>query len=230
MAKARVQMIVDGEIFPSKKKLIERCQQILHGFKINETLPDSETKFLTSLIENYHPEAELKIGCGIRRMWAGLNEYGGVGFYLQRHDGSSTDWSFMKSINNPSKWHDFHAACRNAIMDQTISYKLQRFQESDSIRCCLTGEELFLETSHVDHVPPKTFEALLKAFLQTTGIDYNNVLIDPTYDNKVGCWLSDKNFAKQWSDFHRANSVFRLVSRTGNLSHSKREANAMRAK
>ncbi len=129
MAKSRIQMIVDGEVFPSKKKLTERCQQILHGFKINETLPEAETRFLTSLIESYHPEAALKIGCGVRRMWPGLNEYGGVGFYLERHDGSSTDWSFMKSINNPSKWHDFHAACRNAIMDQTISfsrYSLER--------------------------------------------------------------------------------------------------------
>src|SRR5690606_30477251 len=116
----------------------------------------------------------------------------------------------------------------NAIMDQTISYKSKRFHESESIQCCLTGEELSIYTAHVDHVPPRTFDALLKVFLQKNGIDYNNVPIDPTYDNKVGCWLSDANFAKQWSDFHRSNAVFRLVSRTGNLSHSKREANAIK--
>jgi len=227
---AKIKMIVDGEIFPSKKKLTERCQKILHGNKLNQTLPEDDTRFLSSLIESYHPEAELKIGCGIRRMWVGPNEYGSKGFYLERHDGSSTDWSFVKSISNPSKWHDFHAACRNAIMDQTIAYKMRLFEEERYIECCLTGEQLFVDTAHTDHIPPRTFDALLKVFLHKTGIDYNDVLIDPTYDNKVGCWLSDASFAKQWSEFHRTNAVFRLVTRTGNLSHSKREANAMKAR
>ena len=222
---AKIQMIVDGEIFPSKKKLIERCQKILHGYKVKETLPENDTRFLNSLINNYHPESELKIGCGVKRMWIDSNEYGGIGFYLERFDGSSTDWSFMKSINNPSKWHDFRAACRNAIMDQTIEYKMKRFEEERYIECCLTGEQLFVDTAHTDHEPPRTFDALLKVFLQKSKIDYNTIQIDPTYDNKVGCWLSDVNFSKRWFDFHKLNAKFRLTSRTGNLSHSKIEMN-----
>lgn len=224
------QRVVAGEFFSSDKQLRKRCQQILHGHKIRENLPDADTRFLTSLIRDYHSEPEVKIGVGVKRMWVDKSDHPTNCFYLERIDGTITEWSFNDCIKNKSKWCNFKDACRNAIRDQTISYKVQRFQECDSIQCCLTGEELFFGTSHVDHVPPKTFDAILKMFLQTTGIDYNNVLIDPTHDNVSGCWLSDANFVKQWSDFHRKNAVFRLVSRTGNLSYSKREANAMKGK
>jgi hypothetical protein len=226
MAK-RIKMIVGDEVFPTKKALIERCREILYKHPLGESLDAEETEFLTSLIERYHPEGEMKIGCGITRMWAGSNEYGGTGFYLEREDGSTTDWSFMKSINHPSKKHDFDAACRNAIMDQTIDFKRRQFA-SGLVECELTGERLTSETAHTDHKPPRTFENLLKVFLKKTGIDFNDVAIDPTYDNKVGCWLSDKNFAERWQRFHKANAEFRIVSRTGNLSVSKREANAMK--
>lgn len=227
MAK-RIQMIVSDEVFPTKKSLIERCRAILYKHPLREPLAEDETQFLTSLIERYHPEGELKIGCGIQKMWAESNEYGGVGFYLQRKDGSTTDWSFMKCINQPSRKHDFLAACRNAIMDQTITYKKSQFIEGVS-QCELTGEMLSYTDAHVDHKPPKTFEALLEGFLKETGIDFNTVAIEPTYDNKVGCWLADPIFAKRWQEYHRANAELRLTSRTANLSDSKREAHNLKA-
>lgn len=226
MAK-RIKMVVGDEVFPTKKSLIERCQEILYKHSLGENLDVEETEFLASLIERYHPEGEMKIGCGVKRMWTSKNEYGGTGFYLEREDGSTTDWSFMNCINNPSKKHDFNAACRNAIMDQTIAYKKQQFA-AGPVCCEYTGERLVSETAHVDHKPPKTFENLLKFFLLKNGIDFNTIAIDPTYDNKVGCWLADREFEEQWQKFHKVNAQFRLTSHTGNLSNSKREAHAMK--
>lgn len=222
-----ITMVVNNEVFKTKEALRKRCQAILNHYAVTADVSEEHCRFLASLIERYHPEAELKLGNGVKRIWVGTNEYGGRGFYLERLDGSTTDFSFMKCISHPSVWNDFQSACRNAVADDKQAYKDARFAHARTVACELTGELLTRDTAHVDHIPPRTFQNLLKVFLKRSGIDYRTVGIEPTLDGKEGCWLTDQGFAKRWREFHSVNARLRLISRTANLSNSKRDAAAI---
>lgn len=234
---ARTKMLVHGEFFSTKKELIERCKSILHSYALepaiginhakSQPLKQQDVDFLTSMIKDYHPEGELKIGVGVKSMWVGEGGYGSKGFYLEREDGTTTDWSFIKCANRPSGWNNFNSACRKAVNSQITDYKSEQFRKLNNIKCCFTGDTLFIHTSHADHVPPRTFNFLLKEFLKESKINYSEVALTPTQDNKMGQELADEEFSRRWCNFHKANAVYRLLSSEGNLVHSKLEAKAV---
>ena len=106
-------------------------------------------------------------------------------------------------------------AFRNEVFSQTDKEKKEFFSDGQAKRCPITGETITVETSHVDHSKPFTFERLFDYFVQKQGInvselDYNNL-------NNMRT-LVDRELAEKWAAFHKKNARLQIVSKKANLS------------
>lgn len=213
------QFVVGTEIFTTKKALTERCRKILHRYEPEESIDAPDRDFLELLIAGYHPDAIDKIGCGIRRMFVRRSEYGNFGFWLERTDGTQTDFSFVACISNPTPWQDFCRACRRAIADQILDFKSR---SGPPFVCEETGAILDDADVHVDHKSPFTFDEILRGFLGWAFIDYRTIPVKPTTDGIQGCFLANESVESSWRTFHRRVAELRIVSRKVNLSNCKK--------
>jgi hypothetical protein len=215
------QMTVNGQVFKSKKALLDKCKVILNSSSMMGPLQVDDATFIVSLIETYHPEASLKVGVGISKVSIQPDGYGGRCFWLERVDGSKTDVSVYKCVNHPSYEKSVKEAFRNAIAQDVLAFKARRLTE---VSCCEYSGKPFDEI-HVDHKPPKTFEFILNEFMKTKGLTWEQVAIDPTYDGKVGSWLSDTQLWEEWRSYHNSTAELRLVNKRANLGDIKKNCN-----
>lgn len=209
---ARLQFVVNGEVFKTKKSLQERCRSILRA---TEEISLTDQEFLADLVTRYHPEAELKAGSGISRIYRDSDCYGGLCFWILRVDGTATDFSFMACITHPTAESDAKSAMRTAVLPDIQAFRDSRAAQA---HCEFSGELLVAGEIHVDHKPPQTFDAIARDFLVTKGIMWEQVPIEPTLDGVTGNRISDSDFEQDWRFYHRVNAVLRLVPRKSNLS------------
>lgn len=215
---------VGGLEFRTKSALQEHIRAIVAKYPDEAALVGHDLTFVLSLLER-HPHADVKIGCGVRAIIVRRNPvYRQTrGFYILRVDGSDTDFSWVECLNPTPHHKKVIRAMRALIEPQTMAFK-QRFFDTQEPVCPLTSERLTFVGSHVDHVPPLTFERLVDDFCAAYGIDINRVpLRDELADNKYVDVIDDDLIAARWVNYHAAHAVLRVVSRLGNLSHSKME-------
>ncbi|HPJ83929.1 MAG TPA: DCL family protein [Methanothrix sp.] len=112
----------------------ECTRNILNNYDMGATISREDQEFLTSALRLRGSEGEQKIGCGIKRIYIGSDGYAKRCFYLERNDGSITDFSYLKCFSGHTKrakksqkMKDFEMACRTAIM----SDKIEVGRESD---------------------------------------------------------------------------------------------------
>lgn len=217
--------IVHDQVFKTKIRLQEHIKEIITRSKQSGSYVNYEdTLFMISLIDNYHPTAEQKKGVGIKRMWIATSPYGTDAFFLERIDGTTTEFSYTKCLNHPTDEQIFTKAARYAIEEQIKEFKASMLASGPQV-CPYTGEILTYATSHVDHTSPFTFKILLKSFLDETQIDWKTIKIKPPRDNCVVREYDDDTFNTLWKEWHHKNAKLRLLSRSGNLSNAKIEHN-----
>lgn len=177
----------------TKKEMTERCRKILHGKP--EVIGD-DFGFMMQILSR-HTEADKKIGCGITRMWSAPNPvYTHTrNFWIERCDGSTTDFSYTHCITPRD---EFKSACRNAIHPQ-----IKAFREANNM-----GRD-----RHADH-HPESFDSILNRFVE----EHGKCRVIPTSDNKIGCFLADKDYEKKWCDFHERKAVLRDIPWRDNLT------------
>jgi hypothetical protein len=220
--------IVSGEYFKTKGELQERVKGILWTYLEGQSLPDNDFEFMLDLLSN-HPRADIKIGCGVARIFTKKNPiYTHTrAFYLERTDGSQTDFSYIECITPASKRKKFFRACRALLEPSMMTFKQRFFDERGGVATCeFTGQPIQFIGSHVDHVPPKTFDTLLNEFIELYQIDPETITLkDELLDNKYQDELADEALAELWVNWHNERASLRVVSRLANLSHVKAEAN-----
>lgn len=110
------------------------------------------------------------------------------------------------------------------MADQVIDYRNFVFDTvgAENLRCPILGVVLSREITHVDHVPPITFEHLVQTFIAENGIDVSSVRIAGFNDNEMKKSFLDDELTRKWQLFHKRHAKLRLVSREANLSHIKR--------
>jgi hypothetical protein len=207
---------VGAERFLSKKALRDRCREILYR-PGGEFAPGDEA-FLLALLE-LHPEARLKIGCGIVGFARGVDPRGSIHFIAHRSDGSTTDFSFNACISAPRYEAELRAACRTAVGDRIAGFKAARFGDLTSIQCEVTGAAVTWDSCHVDHAPPWTFEAIVSDFVNGSEFKHARVFaIAPTRDLDTVTRFANESDAAAFLAFHDARAVLRIVSKHTNLS------------
>lgn len=179
--------------------------------------------FLVELIKR-HPGAADKIGKGIDHFKILRNtKYGGRtnSFYLYRLDGTFTDFSYQKCLTAPTPWREFVQAMRGAIMDHIIDAREEAFGDRQEISCPIKLQAMTRSVSHVDHVAPDTFEALLQRFMDEEWIDLENPPATEGGDKVMGRRLVDRDLEERWKYFHETQAKLRVISKEAHLEMKK---------
>jgi hypothetical protein len=198
----------------TKKEIIERCKKMLN----NQDEP-IDYDFLLSKVFPLHPEWEQKQGVGIKEIKVGKTKYFNNCFVIYRIDGSCTDISYMKSINNPSKKFQIKSALRDAI-----KHDIQEFRKTIKYgidRCIFTDEILLPENTHIDHFD-LDFNVLANKFIEIHGEDYLFGEINIMKDNVYETTFNNLLLILKFRYFHNANTNLRAISKKANLSRPKK--------
>lgn len=107
---------IGNMLFPTKKAAKEFVRNIVSRYEEKESLVTEDFSFVYDLL-TIHPESEQKIGCGISKIFVDLDaQYKrNKCFYLERKDGSTTDFSWVSCIDGRNLRRETFDAFRNAI-------------------------------------------------------------------------------------------------------------------
>ena len=212
---------VGGKAFKRKSDIVDHIRRIVERYGDGQDLRLDDFKFMMAVLER-HPNADEKAGCGVQSMCIFTNPIyrNNRGFYLTRVDGTGTDWSWTRCMYPQTHAQKVRAALRTLIEPQTIAFK-HEFYDSQEPVCELTGKAITFTDSHVDHVPPLTFMALVKAFCEEYHFTLDGIELAAESDNEYAKRLADERIGRLWCDYHQTHAVLRVVSVLGNLSHSK---------
>jgi hypothetical protein len=201
--------VLGGQTFKTKAQVTAACRDMLYA-----RVPIDHA-FLLDLL-SLHQESDQKIGCGVQRFFTAPDGYGGIGFWLERVDGSKTDWSFLKCLTPPTHRQEVLAGLRYAVADQVLWFRDQALIRGAV--CVITGVPVTARTVHIDHKPPKTFAALVEQFLKEQGIDFDRIAVKPTADGSTVTELADPTLAEAWAVFHAQEAELQLTSAQANLA------------
>jgi len=216
----RLQIVVAGETFRSQKDFAIRLRGILSDHQVGDYLNGQEFLFVAEAIYR-HPRAKEKIGAGIARLKVTNPRFlNAKGFFIERIDGTTTDFSIKKCIRPASALReDITDAFRNSIEDQ-ISLAYSKAFEGGPFPCPLTNELLIKGdgNSHVHHVPPWTFQKILEDFLQMSNLQLLDVKTSGHGDGEVKRSIADLDLDSRWKVHHQERAVLQILSKRGHLS------------
>jgi len=134
---------INQKTYNTKESLKRDIQKIFSSseYGLNEFVNEEHKNILNDLLK-YHPYYKEKIGCGILGFKIYLTKYKNKSFRLIRVDGSSTDFSYLKCITNPSLLTKIKHCCRSAINKDILIFKDNLFENNSKIICPVTEEIL----------------------------------------------------------------------------------------
>lgn len=175
--------------------------------------PDAHA-LLTKLIQR-HPQAKEKIGKGIRYFFIAFYQSTNRRcFWIERVDGSRTPFSYLSALNGKlSVETQIKSAFRYAVKDQLKRAKEDFFDKyGDLVPCEVSGEFLDRHSCHIDHVPPLTFDVLVKCFMATKGLKFSQRLLTANGDCNSHYAFKDKHLSRSFQRYHRRVAVLQMTS------------------
>lgn len=203
--------------FSTKKEAAEHLRSLLKDTRyLRQPLTDQHD-LLTELIK-LHPEAEQKIGAGISNFFIAPSEQGSVCFWLKRIDGTATDFSYIAALNGkPSIETQIKAAFRYAVKEQLRRAKEAFFDKhGEIVPCEMTGEFVDINSCHIDHVPPLTFDVLVRCFMAAKGLRYSSRLLQSSGDCNSHYAFKDVRIARCFQEYHKRVALLRVLSAEAN--------------
>lgn len=201
---------VGGKTFPSASALRTHCSQMLNSGALDHD-------FLLALLERHH-EVDLKVGPGVKRFFVAPDGYGHRGFWIERIDGTRTDFSFNTCIKAPSAEVDAKKGFRTAVVSQVIAFRDNAYLMPGEVCCAITVAPVSKDDAHVDHAPPYTFNAIVAAFVAERGLVLAQIKVNATADGDTVTRLSDQALELDWQEYHRDRAKLRITSARANLS------------
>lgn len=99
---ARQPIVLNGIEFKFQKDAIDRFRNMLELYRNGQSIAGDDRDMLLALLER-HPEADKKIGCGIKRLYKYRTDMPTSCFWIERTDGSRTDFSDRTAISAKGK-------------------------------------------------------------------------------------------------------------------------------
>jgi len=211
------------QVFSSKKDAIHFFRAMLRRYRNNQKITDIDSQALRSLLER-HPEAQQKIGCGVRHFLKAPTDEGTSCFWIERDDGTKTDFSYISCANarGPSLYQQFAEACRQAVKSELEAAKKKHFGEhanSDGkVRCEVTGELVTTYESHLDHKKPFTFQVIVISFITANNLTITAEMLSRPTDAQYVATLIDEDIQNRFREYHRKTANLRIIKIQNNLS------------
>ena len=177
-------------------------------YKDHEFILKEDFDFMLNVLKQ-HENYDDKIGMG-------STDYKNRCFWLERMDGTKTDFSFIKCLSSANEHSDYLKACRKAVEYVVINFRDITFANNAIIYCPVLGVQITKNESHVDHyyVP---FIKIAKDFFET--LNQPPVILHG--DGKIGVEFADKRLERNWIDYHNKYAKLRVISEKANLSLKK---------
>lgn len=212
---------IAGTVYRSKSEVANKAEGILQRYPIGTHLNDEDKNFILALLSLRSEQTiREKTGPGISAITPMYpRQFDNCRcFCLTRTDGTWTDFSYRKSlenINNPGYARKAaKAAARYEVKPQIEDFRLRNFNGT----CSVTGEGIDISSSHVDHIPPDTFDVLFAGFLKSENKNIKHVETVGVGDRQIGTLFCDRAFAERWKQYHKAHAKLRIVSAKANLT------------
>ena len=207
--------------FDTRKAAIEFFRAILHSYRKGQRIEDEDAKLLRALIER-HPERDEKIDVGIDFFFkeAPPDDHGDPSqrcFWIQRIDGSKTDFSFYTCIKGepPSMKAQVMGAMRGYVLEEITKAKRILFDdlknEEGKIQCPITGKWISYWETHADHQAPMTFEVIAKACIDSHQLTWETFPLSKSRDCQSAATFTDPDLIPKFKDFHRRMSANHIV-------------------
>jgi len=207
-------MKLNNKTYLTKTEIIKLIQNILHTNKMYNWLQNNDQQILLDLLK-HHPSYKIKKGCGIKGFKIAPTQYKKKGFILYRNDGSYTDFSYLQCITSPTLLSKIKQACRTAISQDIINFKIKKFNSKQTIRCEISNIDLSFNNCHVDHSDP-SFKDIFKQWIKNKKISLKD--INHSKDNEETVYFTNKNLEKDFKLFHDTYANLRIISPKINLS------------
>jgi hypothetical protein len=213
-----------GMTFQSKEKLINYIRFVLNNQELHEPLEGKWFNVINDVLKG-HYNYKAKVGTGsyqISVTQCPVNP-NNRHFYVIRQDGSSTDFSFYKALAKRSHASEVKKALRDAVVDQSISYKKNYFKDNavgNYCICPVTGLKITVKSSHLDHYPLQ-FDEIVSDWLKLNNLKIADIEVKPSYDNKILSEIKDEDLIKNFYDYHLQVAKYRVVLSQVNLQRKK---------
>ena len=205
---------INNKIYETKGEVANLIKNILYKYNIGDYVNSRDRQILLDLLK-YHPNYEQKIGCGISGFKIYITQYKRRGFMLIRINRSSTDFSYIKCITNPSLFTKIKLCCRNAIKDDIVKFKNNLFNKKQDVICPITNKILTKNNCHIDHYNP-TFKEIFDNWYKNKTITEND--INQSFDNNETTFFTNESLKNNFRTFHNKIANLRAVSINANLS------------
>ena len=140
-------------------------------------------------------------------------------FWIERIDGTKTDFSYMRAVEAKDKSLDqqFSDACRNAVQNDIDEIKKEFFDvhsdDEGKIKCPITGKKIAIYESKIIHEETFPFRAIVDDFVSENGIEINKDILTPPADGQVTTEFVDEAMKEKFRKFHKENAVLQVVSK-----------------
>ena len=222
---ARQPIVLNGIEFKSQKDAIEHFKNMLEGYRNGQSITGDARDMLLALLER-HPEADKKIGCGVKRLYKDRTDMPTSCFWIERTDGSRTDFSYLTAISAKVKSLDqeFLEACRAAVQHElwvTKEKHFEKFADQDGkVECDITGDKVARKESHLDHEKPLTFEVIVKTFIGANDIEIKPEMLLMSQDAQFQTTMIDQELKDKFRRYHYKMAKLRVIKAELNLSLS----------
>lgn len=209
--------------FSNKKEALEFFKDMLNRYRNNQKIDENDEVMLFELIGR-HPEALQKIGCGIDHFYKAPTDKGTSCFWIKRKDGSSTDFSYISSVNAKGKTmlQEFSEACREAVRDSLEQAKDKFFEQygdgDGKVECEITGDKIAKYESHLDHKKPMTFQVIVQTFIAANRITPAPEMMSIAQDSQFVTTFVDQGIVDAFREFHKNVAKLRIIGAKKNLS------------
>jgi len=216
--------------FKTKTTLTAYCKHVLNNAKLNTLLEGEWFDVIDGVLRMHESYAEKTGGegysIGVRKCFInGRNRQ----FYILRADGSDTDFSYLKAMTAKSKTGYIKETLRAAIVEQTIDWKNNYFDEYADrlgyVICPETNLKVKKKDSHIDHYP-KQFDEIIKEWVDLYDVKSDEIVLKSNGDNSTAWEMEDQELLKTFIEFHKEQAEYRIVLNKVNLQRKKSKAYA----
>jgi hypothetical protein len=146
------------------------------------------------------------------------------GFWLVRHDGSQSDFSFIFGVDCKSQSieQSLVNACRAAIKPDIDKFRASKRDAHGLFLCDLDQTVISARDAHVDHAKP-FFSTIVAQFRLNKG--WQTIPVDiftAPGDSQTETRFSDKQLEDEFKQFHRSIARLRIIKAKTNLQLSNR--------